>query len=110
MVATTTVFRVIQRDVGMLQELLCIRAVFRIHADSNTRGGEHGHTVEVERHYQGAANSIRDRVNYLRIGQRARHDDELVTAHPYHNVVGGDGGAQTVRDCRQQLVAGRVSK
>src|SRR6266702_4390518 len=110
MVAAATVFRVIQRDVRVLQQLLGIRAVFRIDADTDARAGKHSDAVEIEWNYERPANSIRDRVDHLCVGQHVRDDHELVSAHSNNDIVRGDGGAQAVGDSHQQLVAGPMTQ
>ncbi len=109
-IAATLVLRVIERNVGVLEELLRIRSVLGINAYPYARRNRHAHAVKVQRHLQHRANSIRDCIDHFSRRQQGRHDNKLVAAHTYDDIVRGHRSAQSSRDGREQLVATPMPK
>ena len=110
MIAAAAILGVIERDIRVFEQLLRVGGVVRIHTDADARGDGQADPVDLQRNGECRADALRDAVDELRIRQQGGHDDKLIAAHAYDDVVRSDRGTQTPRSGRKQLVPAAVAE
>src|SRR6185437_6261129 len=104
-ITAAAILRCVQRDIGMLEELLGIGAILRINADANARRHGQGNPINIHRHSERCSNAFGRGVNLQGIAQHSGDDDEFVTSHAHYQILNRHGRAQPLRDSCQQTIA-----
>lgn len=104
-------FGIIEREVGALQELLRLDAVFRRQRNPDAGADAGLMAVEIEGPANGVDDPQRERDRAFMLGRPSLLDDcKLVAAEARQHVGLANGGLQTPAHLDQQLIAGGMAK
>ena len=99
----------IEREVGVLQQVLCVVGVFRIHRDADRGADHHGFPAKLHRTVEQAAQLLADQARFRRVDDVLAQDHELVPAEPRNQRMGRHLEFELLRGDAQDLVADRVA-
>ena len=107
--AATLRLGVIEREIGVLQQVLGVARVLREDRDADRRADGQGFLAKLHRAVEQAAQLLADQPRFRRVVDVLAQDDKLVAAEPRNQRIGRHLEFQLLRRDAQDLVADRVA-
>jgi hypothetical protein len=107
---SATVLGLIHRDIGVLEQVVGVDALFRVGADSDADGDGNLPVSRFEGCGEGRYDLGRDWFSLLTTVQILKKNDEFIAADARHGVGLAHEGDEAFRDPAEQLISGHVAQ